>query len=231
MSRDLVLLPGLLNDYRLWAAQAEALAPLAQCQVADLTQDDSLAAMAGRVLAAAPPRFALAGLSMGGYVALEILRRAPERVERLALVDTTARPDTPEQSQRRKDAVALARAGGFDRIMPTMLPLLVHPDHLALERVGGIAKDMARAVGAEAFARQQNAIMHRPDARPGLTRVACPTLVLVGSDDSVTPLERAEEMADLIPNARLEVVEKSGHLSPLEQPGAVSALMAAWLRQ
>lgn len=231
MSRDLVLLPGLLNDHRLWAAQVEALAPLTQCQVADLTQDDSLAAMAERVLAAAPPRFALAGLSMGGYVALEILRRAPERVERLALVDTTARPDTPEQSQRRKDAVALARAGGFDKIMPTMLPLLVHPDHLALERVGGVAKDMARAVGAEAFARQQNAIMHRPDARPGLPRVACPALVVVGADDTVTPLERAEEMADLIPNARLEVVEKSGHLSPLEQPDAVSALMAAWLRQ
>lgn len=231
MSRDLVLLPGLLNDHRLWAAQVEALAPLAGCLVADLTQDDSLAAMAGRVLAAAPPRFALAGLSMGGYVALEILRQAPERVERLALVDTTARPDSPEQSQRRKDAVALARAGGFDKIMPTMLPLLVHPDHLALERVGGVAKDMARAVGAEAFARQQNAIMHRPDARPGLPRVTCPTLVVVGSDDSVTPLERAEEMAGLIPNARLEVVEKSGHLTPLEQPSAVSALMAAWLRQ
>lgn len=231
MSRDLVLLPGLLNDHRLWAAQVEALTPLAGCLVADLTLDDSLAAMAGRVLAAAPPRFALAGLSMGGYVALEILRRAPERVERLALVDTTARPDTPEQSQRRKDAVALARAGGFDKIMPTMLPLLVHPDHLALERVGGVAKDMARAVGTEAFARQQSAIMHRPDARPGLTRVVCPTLVVVGSDDSVTPLERAEEMAELIPNARLEVVEKSGHLSPLEQPDAVSALMAAWLRQ
>jgi pimeloyl-ACP methyl ester carboxylesterase len=147
------------------------------------------------------------------------------------LVDTTARPDTPEQSQRRKDAVALARAGGFDKIMPTMLPLLVHPDHLALERVGGVAKDMARAVGAEAFARQQNAVMHRPDARPGLPRVACPTLVVVGADDTVTPLDRAEEMAGLIPNARLEVVEKSGHLTPLEQPGAVSALMAAWLRQ
>lgn len=231
MSRDLVLLPGLLNDARLWAAQVEALTPLAGCLVADLTQDDSLAAMAKRVLAAAPPRFALAGLSMGGYVALEILRQAPERVERLALVDTTARPDSPEQSQRRRDAVALARAGGFDKIMPTMLPLLVHPDHLALERVGGVAKDMARAVGAEAFARQQNAIMHRPDARPGLPRVACPTLVVVGSDDTVTPLERAEEMAGLIPNARLEVVEKSGHLSPLEQPDAVSALMAAWLRQ
>ncbi len=231
MSRDLVLLPGLLNDSRLWSAQVAALAPLARCMVADLTLDDTLAAMAERVLAAAPPRFALAGLSMGGYVALDILRRAPERVERLALVDTTARPDTPEQSQRRRDAVALAHAGGFDRIMPTMLPLLVHPDHLALERVGGLAKDMARAVGPDGFARQQNAVMHRPDARPGLPRIPCPTLVLVGADDAVTPLDRAEEMAELIPQSRLEVVEKCGHLSPLEQPDAVSAAMAAWLRQ
>ena len=230
MSRCLMLLPGLLNDERLWEHQVAALAPLADIRVADLTRDDSLAGMAERVLAQAPGRFALAGLSMGGYVAMEILRRAPERVDRLALLDTSARPDTPEQSQRRKDAVAIARAGGFDKIMPTMLPNLVHPDHLALERVGGIAKAMALAVGPEAFARQQNAIMHRPDSRPGLPRVPCPTLVVVGADDAVTPPEWAEEMADLIPAARLEVVAHCGHLSTLEQPQAVSALMAAWLQ-
>jgi pimeloyl-ACP methyl ester carboxylesterase len=230
MSRTLVLLPGLLNDHRLWSHQVQAVAPLARAQVADLTQDDSLAGMAQRVLAEAPERFALAGLSMGGYVAMEILRRAPERVERLALLDTTARPDAPEQTQRRKDAVALARSGGFDKIMPTMLVTLVHPDHLALERVGGVAKEMARAVGPDAFARQQNAIMHRPDSRPGLPRVTCPTLVLVGADDVPTPPERAEEMAELIPNSRLEVVERCGHLSTLEQPEAVSAALCRWLQ-
>lgn len=230
MNRPLLLLPGLLNDHRLWAAQMEALAPLARCVVADLTLDDSLAGMAARVLAHAPERFALAGLSMGGYVAMEILRRAPERVERLALLDTTARADTPEQTQRRKDAVAVAKAGGFDKIMPTMLPVLVHPDHMALERVGGVAKDMARAVGPEAFARQQNAIMHRPDSRPGLPRIGCPTLVLVGEDDAATPPDRAEEMAELIPGARLEVVRHCGHLSTLEQPEAVAAAMGEWLR-
>ncbi|NFV80179.1 alpha/beta fold hydrolase [Magnetospirillum aberrantis] len=229
MTPTVVLLPGLLNDYRLWAAQTEALSPRARVVVADLTLDDSLAAMSERVLSTVPGRFALAGLSMGGYVAMDILRRAPDRVERLALVDTTARPDAPEQTQRRKDAVEIARSGGFEKIMPSMLPMLVHPDHLALARVGGLAKDMARAVGAEAFARQQNAIMHRPDARPGLSRVACPTLVVVGADDALTPLDRAEEMADLIPDARLEVVENCGHLSPLEQPDAVSLLLKQWL--
>ncbi|HSV29432.1 MAG TPA: alpha/beta fold hydrolase, partial [Candidatus Omnitrophota bacterium] len=204
---DLVLLPGLLNDERLWAHQRRALADLADVTVADLTQDDSLAGMARRVLDSAPARFALAGLSMGGYVAMEILRQAPERVERLALLDTTARPDLPEQTDRRRDAVEVARSGGFAKIMPTMLPMLVHPDHMALERVGGLAKDMALAVGPDAFIRQQNAIMHRPDSRPSLSRIDCPTLVLCGRDDAVTPLDRHEEMADLIPGARLVVIE------------------------
>ncbi|MBC7950280.1 MAG: alpha/beta fold hydrolase [Rhodospirillaceae bacterium] len=230
MTQSLILLPGLLNDHRLWGHQAAALADMVQVSVADLSLDESLAAMAERVLAAAPPRFALAGLSMGGYVALEIMRKAPERVERLALLDTTARPDTPEQSQRRSDAVAIARSGGFDKIMPTMLPNLLHPDHLALERIAGLAKDMARAIGPDAFARQQNAIMHRPDSRPVLTSIACPTLVLVGRDDALTPLDRAEEMAELIPHARLVVVEQCGHLSALEQPQAISAVMRYWLQ-
>lgn len=229
MSPSLVLLPGLLNDHRLWAHQRVALADLAAITVPDLTRDDSIAALADRVLSEAPPRFALAGLSMGGYVAMEIMRRAPERVERLALVDTTARPDTPEQTQRRRDALAVAQAGGFDKIMPTMLPVLVHPDNLGRDEVAGVAKDMARAVGREAFARQQNAIMNRPDSRPGLPAIACPTLVLVGREDGATPVDRAEEMAGLIPGARLVVIEQCGHLSALEQPEAVSAALRAWL--
>lgn len=227
----LILLPGLLNDARLWGHQVRALADLAQVSVADLTQDDSLASMARRVLDSAPPRFALAGLSMGGYVAMEIMRQAPERVERLALLDTTARPDLPDQTQRRKDAISMAQSGNFARIMPGMLPLLVHPDHLALERVGGLAKDMATAVGPEAFMRQQNAIMHRPDSRPSLSQIRCPTLVLCGRDDGLTPLDRHEEMADLIEGATLVVVEDCGHLSAIEQPQAVSALLSYWLQQ
>jgi pimeloyl-ACP methyl ester carboxylesterase len=231
MTQSLVLLPGLLNDHRLWANQSASLADMAAVTVADLSLDDSLAGMAQRVLDTAPARFALAGLSMGGYVALEIMRRAPERVERLALLDTTARPDTPEQTQRRVDSVALARGGGFDKIMPVMLPNLVHPDHLALDRVGGLAKDMARALGPDAFARQQSAIMHRPDSRPALPRIACPTVILVGRQDALTPLERAEEMAELIPQAKLVVIEDSGHFTPLEQPHAASAVLRYWLQE
>lgn len=227
---DLILLPGLLNDERLWAHQRAALADMATVTVADLTLDDTMGGLAERVLAEAPSRFALAGLSMGGYVAMEIMRRAPERVERLALIDTTARPDMPEQTQRRKDAVALAQAGGFEKIMPSMLPLLVHPDHMALERIGGLAKDMALAVGAEAFARQQKAIMHRPDSRPALNRIACPALVMCGRDDGLTPLDRHQEMAGLIDGAALVVIEQCGHLSAIEQPQAVSAVLRYWLQ-
>jgi pimeloyl-ACP methyl ester carboxylesterase len=230
MADTLILLPGLLNDARLWSHQKAALSGLAEVRISDLTQDDSMAGLAKRVLADAPQRFALAGLSMGGYVAMEILRQAPERVERLALFDTTARPDTPEQTQRRLDAIALAKAGGFERIMPGMLPLLVHPDHLALERVGGLAKDMALAVGAEAFVRQQTAIMHRPDSRPALNRINCPTLVACGRDDGLTSLDRHEEMAELIPGGTLVVIEQCGHLSAIEQPQAVSALLSYWLQ-
>jgi pimeloyl-ACP methyl ester carboxylesterase len=227
---DLVLLPGLLNDARLWGHQA-SLGDLARVTVADLTRDDTLAAMAERTLAAAPPRFALAGLSMGGYVAMEIMRRAPERVERLALLDTTARPDLPEQTERRRDAIRLAEAGGFDKVMPTLLPNLLHPDHLGVEAVAGLAKAMAKAVGPEAFARQQTAIMARPDSRPGLAEVGCPTLVLCGRQDLLTPLDRHQEMAGLVAGARLVVVEDCGHLSPIEQPHAVSAVLRYWLQE
>lgn len=229
MSADLVLLPGLLNDHRLWAAQAAELAGCVRVTVADLTLDDTLAGMADRVLAVAPARFALAGLSMGGYVAMEIMRRAPGRVERLALLDTTARPDLPEQTQRRRDAVQLARAGGFDKIMPSMLPLLLHPDRLDDAAVTGLAKDMARAVGPDAFARQQAAIMARPDSRESLKAVRCPTLVLCGAQDGLTPPDRHDEMAALIPGARRATVPHCGHLSPIERPDAVSTELRVWL--
>jgi pimeloyl-ACP methyl ester carboxylesterase len=225
----LVFLPGLLHDERLWTHQRTALAGLAETSVADLTRDDSLAGMAARVLAVAPPTFALAGLSMGGYVALEILRQAPARVDRLALLDTTARPDTPEQTRRRRDAVALAESGGFAKIMPALLPLLLHPDHLGDSALAGLARDMAMAVGPAAFARQQAAIIGRPDARPGLAAIACPTLVAVGADDQLTPLDRAREMAAAIPGARLAVFEHCGHLSAMEQPAAVNAALRDWL--
>jgi len=231
MTATLILLPGLLNDARLWRHQTLALQDRFEVLVGGLSRDDSLGALAERVLAVAPRRFALAGLSMGGYVCMEIMRRSPERVERLALVSTTARPDTPEQTRRRRDAIAVAEAGAFDKIMPTMLPNLLAPASLSNLGITTLAKDMARSIGKDAFVRQQIAIMGRPDSRPSLPAISCPTLVLYGTEDQLIPLDRHQEMADLIPSARLRGVERAGHLCPMEQPEAVTGLLSDWLAE
>lgn len=225
---DLLLLPGLLCDARLWRDPVAALAGLADCQVADLTRDDTLHGMARRALEQAPPRFALAGLSMGGYVAFEILRLAPERVTRLALFDTSARPDTPEAARRRRGLMALTRTGQFRGVTPRLLPSLLHPDAVD-GPLGHEVRAMADRVGREAFLRQQLAILHRPDSRPLLPTIAVPTLVAVGEQDILTPPELAEEMAAGIPGARLARIDGAGHLPTMERPEAASALLRGWL--
>ncbi|MSO89589.1 MAG: alpha/beta fold hydrolase [Rhodospirillaceae bacterium] len=226
----LVLLPGLLCDALLWRHQSDNLADIATPTVADLTEADSVGGLARAVLTAAPPRFALAGLSMGGYVAFEIMRIAADRVMKLALIDTAARPDTAEQSARRRGLIQLSEMGDFKGVTPRLLPLLVHPDRVADPRIAVPVQEMAMRIGQAAFARQQTAIMNRPDSRPDLPKIACPTLILCGRQDALTPPPLAEEMATAIPGARLTIVENSGHLSPLEQPEAVTRAMRDWLR-
>lgn len=225
---DLLLLPGLLCDEALWQAQVAGLAGVARCVVADVTQDDSLPAMAARALAHAPPRFALAGLSMGGYLAFEVLRQAPDRVTRLALLDTSARADTPEQARRRRGLMALTRSGQFRGVTPRLLPQLVHPAHLG-GPVGQAVMAMAERVGRDAFLRQQAAILGRPDSRPGLPGLRLPALVAVGEADVLTPPELSEEIAAAIPGARLHRIPGCGHLPPMEAPALVTALLRDWL--
>ena len=225
----LLLLPGLLCDARLWRDQVAALAGEAMCQVADVTLDDSLGAMAARALADAPPRFALAGLSMGGYLACEILRQAPGRVTRLALFDTSARPETPLQARRRRGLMALTRTGLFRGVTPRLLPQLVHPDNLA-GPVGQEVIAMAERVGRDAFLRQQAAILGRADSRPGLAALRLPTLVAVGEADALTPPALAAEIAAAIPGATLHHIPRSGHLPPMEAPEPTTALLRGWLR-
>jgi pimeloyl-ACP methyl ester carboxylesterase len=224
-----VLLPGLLCDPDLWSHQVAHLGEVATPAVLDLTGADSMAALACAVLDRSPDRFALAGLSMGGYVALEIMRRAPDRVVKLALLDTNAREDTPEQTARRNALVAISEKGGFERIVPTMLPNLVHPDRLEDWELVTRVEGMAAKVGPAAFRRQQAAIMGRLDSRPHLPAIACPTLVLCGRQDALTPPALHAEMAAGIPGARLAVIEDCGHLSSLERPQAVTALLRDWL--
>ena len=225
----LVLLPGLLCDAALWRPQVEGLGALAEPLVIDLTRDDSLEGMARRALAAAPPSFALAGLSMGGYVAQEVMRQAPERVLKLALLDTSARADTPEQSARRRGLIELSEKGEFKGVRPRLLPLLIHAARHEDKPLTDIVMGMAERVGKDAFLRQQKAIMGRPDGREDLRRIACPTLVLCGRQDALTPLALHEEIAGLVPGARLVAVEDCGHLSTLEKPVTVTAAIRQWL--
>ena len=225
----LVLLPGLLCDQALWQAQIDGLADLAQCRVADFTTQDSVAAMARSVLEMMPERFALAALSMGGYVAFEVMRQAPERVTRLALLDTKARPDTPEQTQRRKGLIALAEKGRFKGVTPRLLPLLIHASRLEEQALPAAVIAMAERIGKDAFLRQQKAILSRPDSRPTLVTITCPTLVLCGRQDALTPLDCHTEMAAGIADSRLVVCEDCGHLAPMERPDEVTAALRDWL--
>jgi pimeloyl-ACP methyl ester carboxylesterase len=225
----LLLLPGLLNDAALWRHQLEDFADIAAPVVGDLTRHDSIAAMAAAMLAEMPDSFSLAGLSMGGYVAQEIMRQAPHRVLRLALLDTNARTDTDEQRARRRGLIELSGKGQFKGVTPRLLPQLLHPAHLADASLTETVMAMAKRVGPAAFLRQQTAIMGRRDGREDLARIACPTLVLCGKQDPLTPPALHEEMAAAIPGASLVMIEQCGHLSTLEQPAQVSAAMRRWL--
>lgn len=226
----LVLLPGLLNDERLWQGQSAAFSDLVDSHVADLTAEDSIPDLAESVLSTAPTeRFLLAGLSMGGYVALEIMRRAPERVAALALLDTSARPDSPESSENRRALMDLAERD-FPAVVEKLLPLMFHREPGEGDRMMALFTAMAHQAGPEVFMRQQKAIMRREDSRLTLHRIECPTLVLCGRNDKVTPVEVHQEIAGGIHGAHLTVIEECGHLSPLEQPEGVSDTMHRWLR-
>jgi pimeloyl-ACP methyl ester carboxylesterase len=225
-----VLIPGLLTSARLFAGQLPALWRYGPVMVADNTQSEDIGEVAAQVLAAAPPRFALAGLSMGGYIALEIMRQAPGRVARLALLDTSARPDAPEASRRRLAQIAKAEAGRFAEIPDEQWPLMAGPAAREDAALRETFQLMCEETGPAAFARQQRAIISRPDSRPHLAAIDCPTLVLVGDGDVLTPPDLAAEMAAAIPGARHVVIPGSGHLSTLEQPALVTSALQDWLR-
>jgi pimeloyl-ACP methyl ester carboxylesterase len=224
-----VLIPGLTCTARLYSEQIPALWRFGPVTVADHTRDNTMAAIARRILASAPPRFALAGLSMGGYISFEIMRQAPERVAKLALLDTGARGDTPEQTERRQIVIGLARSGRYAEVPDIAFPVYVHRDRQGDTVLKNIVRTMAAETGAEAFLRQQHAIVGRPDSRPGLAAITCPTLVLVGDGDEATPPELAREIAAGVPASRLIVVPHSGHLSTLEQPEAVTRALVEWM--
>ncbi|HYM36002.1 MAG TPA: alpha/beta fold hydrolase [Steroidobacteraceae bacterium] len=225
-SLPIVLVPGLFCTARLYEPQINPLWKFGPVTIADHTRDDSMLAIARRLLANAPPRFALAGLSMGGYVSLEVFRQAPERVAKLALLDTSARPDAPEQTESRRKQIELALGGKLGMVVEMALPTLIHRD----ESVRAIVRQMAAETGAEAFARQQKAIMGRADSRPLLATIRCPTIIIVGADDRLIPPDRSKEMADGIAGSRLVTIPDCGHLATLEQPQQVTKALVDWLQ-
>jgi pimeloyl-ACP methyl ester carboxylesterase len=225
----IVLVPGLLCSARLYAPQIAALWPLGQVAVADHRRDADIGAVAARILSVSPPRFALAGLSLGGYIAFEMLRQAPERIARLALLNTSARPETPEQTSAREKLIAKAETGKMNEVIEMLTPRFLHRDRHKDEALKRIVRDMAADTGIEAFVRQERTIMSRPDSRPLLSSISCPTLVLVGDGDELTPPDLSKEIAGGIAGARLVIVPHCGHLSTLEQPDAVNAALEEWL--
>lgn len=225
----LVLVPGLLCDAAVWAHQIRRLADVADVEVAETRRDKSIAGIAKRVLESAPDRFALAGLSMGGYVAFEVMRQGAARVTRLALLDTSAAPDEPSRKRNREHLIRMAQAGRFRGVTPRLLPLFLHPDRLADAALTESVMAMTARVGRDAFLDQQRAIMARADSRPLLAAIRVPTLVLCGRQDALTPVARHVEIAAGIAGARLSIIEECGHLSTMERPQAVTVMLRDWL--
>lgn len=229
MPEPLVLIPGLTCTAELYAPQWRTLAVGRMVMVADHRSDDTLDGIVTRLLADAPPRFAVCGLSMGGTLAFELMRRAPERVTRLALLDTTAKPATPERNAARLELINLAGNGQYDRAIDLLWPTFVAPGRLEDHALRVIVQRMATETGPEAFIRQQQALLNRPDSRPGLAEIRTPTLVLVGSEDRLTPVADSEEIAAGIPGAKLTIIPGCGHLATLEAPDSVTSALAQWL--
>lgn len=224
----LVLIPGLVCDEAVWRHQVRYLTDVAEPRVVELQGQSTMQGLADQVLEDLPDRFALAGFSMGGYVALEILRQAPERVERMALLDTSARPDTPERAERRQSAIAACERGDYEEVIEGMLPIL-----LCGRCRSGPLPDLVRAmtarIGAENFAQRHMAMLSRRDSRDLLATTEAPMRVIFGREDGMSTLEEHREMAGLAPRGKLSIIEECGHMSPIEQPQAVTSLMRDWL--
>lgn len=225
---QLLLLPGLLNDGELWRDQVTGLADVARCRVADLTRGESLRDLAEQVLAEAEPTFALAGFSMGGYVAQEIARIAPERIERLALIDTAIRADTPERAaQRRAVNAAASHEGAFLGVADRLMASYVDPSRLADKDLTGRIQAMTQRLGREVFLRQNG--LPREDGAVALRALRCPIVIICGEHDAITPLAGQHEMARAIGCTHMVVIPNTGHMTPMEAPEAVNAALRRWL--
>ena len=229
MPAPLVFLPGMMCDARLFAPQAAVFSSVRTVVHGTMIRGRTMTEIAEAVLDDLPREFALAGLSMGGIVAMEIMRIAPERVTRLALLDTNPLAETPESAAQREPQIAAARAGRLEEVMrEEMKPRYLAPGPAQFETLGTVM-EMAKALGPDVFVRQSRALQKRPDQTETLKRIAVPTLVLCGRYDVLCDVRRHEFMKGLIPGATLEIVEEAGHLPTLERPDAATAALERWL--
>jgi pimeloyl-ACP methyl ester carboxylesterase len=223
-----LLIPGLDCDGRVYAPASTVLWPHGPVTVANHLEGEGLAGIATNILRDAPPRFALAGFSMGGYLAFEILRQAPGRVLKLALIDTNPYADAPDATDLRRRRIEQVRAGKFGLVSEQSFAGLVHADNANDSGLYSIHRAMAEATGPAAYIRHQEAIIERPDSRPLLPAIAVPTLVLVGESDTISPVSAAREMAAGIGTSELVVVPRAGHMAPLENGLAVNRALGEW---
>jgi pimeloyl-ACP methyl ester carboxylesterase len=226
-----VLVPGLNCSARVYAPQLTALWQFGPVQIADHRRADSMAAIAKLILDQAPPRFALVGFSMGGYISLEILRQANDRVLKLALLDTAAAADRPDQTEKRLKNIELTREGRTAEREEALWPLLVHESRLKDDAIRNVVKEMHQETGSAAYINQQTAIMGRADSRPMLAGLKMETLIVVGDSDQLTPPAAAKEMNELIAGSKLDVIPNCGHMSTLERPDRVTKLLVEWLAE
>jgi pimeloyl-ACP methyl ester carboxylesterase len=187
--------------------------------------------IARHILGNSPPKFCAIGFSFGGFVALELIRQAPDRVSMLALLNTSARPESQSAAKSRLDRIRRAQFGQHEQVLSEQFLHMVHPDHVEDPKLFGLWKEMGIDYGREAFIRTMNAGLNRPDARSILKTIVCPTLVVAGDTDEVAPPSRSHEISGAISNSRLIVLSICGHLSPIEQPALLSAALEQWLNE
>lgn len=231
MHEPLVLLPGMMCDARLFGPQIAELSSDTAVMVAPITRGERIEEIASGLLDLLPPRFALAGLSMGGIVAMELLRRAPDRITRIALMDTNCLAETPVVAANREPQIVKARSGRMLEVMrEEMKPNYLAPGPQRAE-VLDLVMDMAEVLGPDVFIRQSRALQRRRDQQAVLRKCRVPTLVLCGAHDQLCPVKRHTFMAELIPYADLMVMEHSGHLPTLEQPSETTTVLRAWMKK
>ncbi|MGS2722199.1 alpha/beta fold hydrolase [Porticoccus sp. GXU_MW_L64] len=228
---SLILVPGILCDEWVWQHQVKALANVVDIAVADLRGHNCLSSMAEAILQQAPDQFALAGHSMGGRVALEMMRLAPQRITRLALLDTGVHSTTEAEYSKRSAQNQTARQQGMGTIVDSWIAGMVHSDRVTDTALISGIRDMLLRMTPQDLANMNTAMLSRSDATPLLAQISCPTLFLCGRQDSYSPLVRHRQMAAMVPGARLAVIEGCGHMTTLERPHEVTACLRNWLSE